>query len=501
MNRTSMALGMALLLAAVADPAGASTLMVDFGTLTPSGGNLTNSPLHTASGGSITDTTWNHVEKADIASGLLYSDGTAATGVAIDLGASGVSTTVDLSLQPSSSAENGNTIDSGIYSGDSVAKDQTFHTDSGASPSHVGVQVTGLPAGNYAIYMTGRNTSTTSGNPYAFDAYAGAGVSGSNFDVSGYATTNVYFATEGAQSAWVEAGNPDENYVKFLVSLTAGEALNLALAGDNTQAGTTDGRAFLSNIQVTEIEDPLPVLRVNRITGAIALENMSLAAVALPIRGYSIASTIGALNDANWKSIAAFYDANGDKSVDSDDEWTELSASGSATDLSEYQFGGTPGDAGSIAIGSSVVLSQGTGTWLPTPNETDLSIELALEDGAVITPPIVYEGNGGAALKRSDLNHDGSISVDDYLILDMFGLTDFSGLTEAQAYLRGDLDGDFDSDINDYYLFRSDYIDENGAPAFAAMLASVPEPSSLTLVVLVVLGTIAVHRRPAISIG
>lgn len=248
--------------------ASASTLMLDFGPTTATGANLTNSPLHAESGGSFTDTTWNEVHKADIGSGLLYSDGTAATGVALDLGVSPTSA-IDLSTQPGSENGLGATVNTGIYDGDSVATDAVYQTygsplsPAGLNQSFVGAQVTGLAEGLYDVYVTGRNTNTTNvsslggAKPYSFDGYVGAGAAG-NFDVSGYSAANVYFDYGGGTAAWVEEGNPEENYIKFTVEMAAGEALNIAVAGNLDGVDTTDHRGFFNMVQISPSAIPEP---------------------------------------------------------------------------------------------------------------------------------------------------------------------------------------------------------------------------------------------------
>ena len=74
-------LGATTLTVALATSAQAQTLMLNFRSSGgPTGANLTNSPLHTSEP-SFTDTTWNNVSNSDVGSGLLYADGSAATGV------------------------------------------------------------------------------------------------------------------------------------------------------------------------------------------------------------------------------------------------------------------------------------------------------------------------------------------------------------------------------------------------------------------------------------
>jgi len=66
--------------------ASAQVLMLDFGPTAATGTDRTNSPYHTANG-AFTDTTWNTLGTADVASGIVWSDNTAATGISINLGA------------------------------------------------------------------------------------------------------------------------------------------------------------------------------------------------------------------------------------------------------------------------------------------------------------------------------------------------------------------------------------------------------------------------------
>ena len=80
-----------------------------------------------------------------------------------------------------------------------------------------------------------------------------------------------------------------------------------------------------------------------------------------------------------------------------------------------------------------------------------------------------------------DLDFDGDVDENDWpLYRDGFG-QDMSGLSIAEAYLLGDLDGDFDNDPIDFGLFKTAFDNDQGAGAFAAMLVSVPEPTSIAL--------------------
>lgn len=240
----------------------AQVLMLNFrATGGPTGGNLTNSPYNTVNP-DFTDTSWNNVSNADVSSGLLYADGSAATGVAFNLGMAdlAVSSTVDLSIDPGKVSDLGGKTNTGVYAGDSIGTGGIFD---GATTDRleVGLQVTGLAAGTYEVYVTGRNTSgdITGTLPYTY--YAGAGTAGTNFDFSSYNSASLTFEGTGSTSAWVEAGGVDANYGKFTITLSAGEALNIVSNGDGgiSAGGQPVGsanRGFLNSVQIVAIPEP-----------------------------------------------------------------------------------------------------------------------------------------------------------------------------------------------------------------------------------------------------
>lgn len=220
--------------------------MLDFG---PTGqtGATTNSPYHTANG-SFTGGTWNTLGVADVASGLLYSDNTAAAGVSVNLGISTTST-INLATQPSTSNALGTATNTGVYAGNSVGRDGIF---SGTSTSNnsVGVQIGGLSAGTYDIYVTARNTNTgqQANNGYSQTVLVGAGALG-NFDFSSYISSTLTYPSNANTALYTEAWVAGQNYVKLSIVLTAGQYLNLAVDGTNT-GGSGDTRGFLNSVQI-----------------------------------------------------------------------------------------------------------------------------------------------------------------------------------------------------------------------------------------------------------
>jgi hypothetical protein len=224
----------------------------------------------------------------------------------------------------------------------------------------------------------------------------------------------------------------------------------------------------------------LPVLVINRDTGAISVTNQSGSAIQL--KGYSINSAAGSFNPATWTSIDAgnAFDPNG--------TWTPQSST--ATNLAESVTSGTP-DGGTLAVPPAVGSSRGIGTpWLKTPIE-DVTFSFTLDGDITGNGLVQYTGT---AISRSDLNGDGSINATDWGLFVPNSFTSLTGQSAVAAYRKGDLDGDFDNDYNDFKLFKADYIAVNGLEAFAA-LGVVPEPSSLVLLTFAASMMVAVRRK------
>ncbi|WP_172991839.1 family 16 glycosylhydrolase [Lacipirellula parvula] len=82
---------------------------------------------------------------------------------------------------------------------------------------------------------------------------------------------------------------------------------------------------------------------------------------------------------------------------------------------------------------------------------------------------------------RSDLNNDRFVNGADWERFKLYNLTDLSGLTLAERAARGDLTGDGFNNFADFRMFQRDFNLVHGEGAFAAFLASVPEPSGAAL--------------------
>jgi hypothetical protein len=223
---------------------------------------------------------------------------------------------------------------------------------------------------------------------------------------------------------------------------------------------------------------PLPVLVVNRSTGAVSLANQTTGGIQL--KGYSITSAGGGLNPATWVSIDA-------GAFDPDGTWTAQSST--STNLTESVTGGNL-NGGTIAAGTSAGIGA---PWIKTPIQ-DLAFSFTLGDGSTATGQIQYTGD---PLARSDLNGDGAINAADWALFVPNSFTTFAADTAVAAYRKGDLDGDKDNDYADFKLFKADYSAVNGAAAFAALTGVVPEPSAGILAVAGSLALGAARRRRA----
>jgi hypothetical protein len=239
---------------------------------------------------------------------------------------------------------------------------------------------------------------------------------------------------------------------------------------------------------VSAINEQINVdLTVNRDTGNISLVNNGSAAV--PIRGLSINSRGGALIPGSWTSISDLYDESpGNGAVDADDPWTETAAT--VHDLAEGEQSG--GNGGMLGTGQTVNLGN---IWTKSRIE-DVTLDIVLASGSVVAGGINFTGGpGGLAFARSDLNADGAINASDWPLFHPNLLADLSSLTDVGRALAGDVDGDGDNDIDDFTTFKADFDAANGAGAFNAMLAGVPEPSAVVLLAVGAAGALLLTRR------
>jgi len=188
--------------------------------------------------------------------------------VSFNFGAStaGALQTVDLAIAPTRVSTLGGIYNTGIYAGTSVGRDAVFLSSSVA----IGAQITGLAAGTYDIYVTSRNT-TYNTNAYTQKLSAGAGEAGANFNYSSYLNSTVAYAAAAATPTTWALG---ESYMKVTVTLAAGQALNLAVIGENT--GNPD-RGFFNSIQIVSVPEPSMALLGGAAIGFAAIRRRRTA--------------------------------------------------------------------------------------------------------------------------------------------------------------------------------------------------------------------------------
>lgn len=231
----------------------AASLLLDFGpTVTTAPSNLL-SMAHFAGAVSATETSWNTVT-ADTSS-LVYSDGTTASGVSVELGRSdvGVSSTVNFNNNSITSSALGGQETAGIYTNTSPIRDGVFATGTATvNTNAIGLRINGLAAGSYTVYISGRNTSTAVTAPERF--FCTNGASATTFSFSTNTTSWVDEANSGTTPGF--APNPadaitsafayGDNCVLLSVTLGAGESLYLAAIG----AATNEFRGFLNAVEI-----------------------------------------------------------------------------------------------------------------------------------------------------------------------------------------------------------------------------------------------------------
>jgi hypothetical protein len=226
-----------------------------------------------------------------------------------------------------------------------------------------------------------------------------------------------------------------------------------------------------TNFTQGPVPAPLPSLTVNRDTGQITITNTTPGAVQL--NSYSISSNAGALAiRPAWDPIAP---ANG-WTIQTESDATLAETGGTAVTLA--------GNGGSTTLGTA---------WTKSPFE-DLQFNF-VAGGVPGSGTVTYTGNNGVAFGRSDLDTDGDIDPNDYNILLQNNFADVAGLSTVAGYRRGDLDGDGDNDQVDFRLFKADYNVANGSGSFNQLLAGVPEPAALTLLVTSIVGLALVRQR------
>ncbi|MGJ8655281.1 MAG: PEP-CTERM sorting domain-containing protein [Akkermansiaceae bacterium] len=134
----------ATLLGVASSSQAAVSLQIDFDSTTVGTYSGNDAPA------AIADTVWNGNANADVFSGLLYGDGTAALGVTLELGATDENasgTVLDFTGNDARGPSQNTDIQGGIYDSD-LTDDWVFDRNN----ADIGARITGLAVGVYDVY-------------------------------------------------------------------------------------------------------------------------------------------------------------------------------------------------------------------------------------------------------------------------------------------------------------------------------------------------------------
>lgn len=253
---------------------------------------LALSPAHSAGAVPAAEIGWNNFSTPATAGGLIFSDGTDATGVTLTFGTETTagSGTIDLggltgintsALYGSGGGTAGQQALMG--DGDSIYGNGKNNTNSAvgragwlgggstAVGSALGLRVDGLAAGDYLIYVMARNTNSNATTAAPMGLYATTGASAATFNFESLAASiqsNITYAAAApsAYNSFVDG----ENFVAIQLTLTAGDSIFLASAGSSS----AETRGFLNMVQIVPVPEPsglllglvslLPLLRRRR---------------------------------------------------------------------------------------------------------------------------------------------------------------------------------------------------------------------------------------------
>ncbi len=369
--------------------------------------------------------------------------------------------------------------------------------------------LTGLTSGQqydvYAAYW-----STTAGS-WGIRAGLSSNPSGNQIYTSETATIggeSAVFGTHSALALWSASPVSDENNPAgpFVESGASPNTLYLGFVGTATAAPDGSVNVFIDDLSTDSFQannftrswfDGLayvetgsdPILRaiVDRETGAVSVVNNTGSDFS--ILGVSVTSAAGGLESSGWQTISS----GSNSGVTDTDPWDVVEST--ANELSESEVttpaptvvGATLGSAG-LPLGQ---------IWFPSQFEdVEISLTFANSAGGVFEATIFPQFVGDAP-SLGDFNGMGGVDVADYEILISNLHSSLSGLSQLEAYKRGDINGDFRINFLDIDPFIAAYELVNGQSSFAALSAQhpVPEPLSAYLLLAAAGGFGLLQRR------
>jgi hypothetical protein len=247
----------------------------------------------------------------------------------------------------------------------------------------------------------------------------------------------------------------------------------------NIAPNTGPRRTWLEGVAYTDAGTQIALnATLDRNTGALTINNPTTTPFS--INAYSLVSTVGSLNATSWTTISG-WDTTA---------MPDITAQ-FATDLTQTDPALT---GATIAAGGSLTFGN---VWQKGPFE-DVLIRLTRTDNeiAVIVPQYT-----GTAIPNGDFDGNGAINLADFQIL-LNGLHTAPGQpTRHQNYQLGELTGNNAIDFNDWTIFRAAYDAANGAGAFESLLAQVPEPGSIVLLLIACASSLLRGRRRTAACG
>ncbi|MDC0935825.1 PEP-CTERM sorting domain-containing protein, partial [Pirellulales bacterium] len=227
------------------------------------------------------------------------------------------------------------------------------------------------------------------------------------------------------------------------------------------------------------VEDiPTLTLSVNKTTGFASIENSS--GVSLEIDYYLIESAAGALDPTGWNSFSNQNLDPVDGGDDPGETWDEAGGS-DEFQLAELFLKGSSifADGASEGLGSAFDTSVfGSG------NDGDLEFLISLVSGQTLIGDVEYIVGGDDA----DFNQDGNVDGTDFL-------TWQRNNGAAGGLAQGDADGNGIVNGIDRGIWESQFGTTGSVSASVTAAAPVPEPSTLTLVLVGLVGTIGLAGR------
>ncbi|QDU58712.1 PEP-CTERM sorting domain-containing protein [Aeoliella mucimassa] len=292
----------------------------------------------------------------------------------------------------------------------------------------------------------------------------------------------------------ITSGTLEPPIDRFTQSPTIEFSNNTAYTSYKVVFPTVRDAATANSMQIAEFSlnaADVSALVIN-ISGPNAGTGFIRADESFSIGSYEIRSASGLLASEEWTSITS-------TGADASDNWSESSRTDFLIAEADGEGGADNGLAlsagGQFNLGEAfrVVPSFYADGTTPT-NWNDAIFILYDENGTVIGGNVEFVGD---PVPWGDFNGDLSIDAADWPAFRAGMGGDFTGMSELEAYLLGDLDGDLDNDIDDFNLFVS--LVPGGMDALIAAGVQVPEPSSIALFAIAGAVAFGVRRRRHIA--